>query len=160
MSSYFYYSANKPKEALKEILLVDEMFKDQSFHQHLVVLRHFNAGDTVSALQYLQKTLATNPMWEEFRAYADQVFLVYKTSGLNGIINLLYEKPPNSWYAVQMDSLDLAIHYLEQAFEIRHFMTIEYILDPDYKKLHDDPRFMEIVDKTGLTPYFNKRYKK
>jgi TolB-like protein/AraC-like DNA-binding protein len=160
LSSYFYYVENKPKEALKEILLVDEMFRNQSFHQHLVVLRYLNAGDTVSALQYLQKILATSPFWEEFRAYADQCFLVYKTSGLNGIYNMLYEKPPNCWYAVQMDSLDLGIHYLEQAFEIRHLMTIEYILDPDYKKLHDDPRFMEIVDKTGLTPYFNKRYKK
>lgn len=160
LSSYFYSGENKPKEALKEILLVDEMFGNQSFHQHLVFLRYLNVGDTVSALHYLQKILATSPFWEEFRAYADQCLLVYKTSGLNGIYNLLYEKPPNSWYAVQMDSLDLAIHYLEQAFEIRHFMTIEYILDPDYKKLHDDPRFMEIVNKTGLSPYFNKRYKK
>jgi len=159
ISSYFYYRENKPKEALKEILLVDEMFRDQSFHQHLVFLRYLNVGDTVSALQYLQKILATSPFYAEFRAYTDQVSLVYKASGLNGIFNLLYEKPPNGWYAVQMDSIDLAIHYLEHAFEIRHFMTIEYILDPDYKKLHNDPRFQEIVDKTGLTPYFNKLYK-
>ncbi|MFZ5431063.1 MAG: helix-turn-helix domain-containing protein [Bacteroidota bacterium] len=160
MSSYFYYRENKPKEALKEILLVDEMFGNQSFHQHLVFLMYLNAGDTVSALQYLQQVLETSPYYEEFREYADQCLMVYKTSGLNGIYNLLYEKPPNGWYAVQMDSIDLAIHYLEKAFETRHFMTIEYILDPDYKKLHNDPRFMEIVDKTGLTPYFNKRYKK
>jgi TolB-like protein/AraC-like DNA-binding protein len=160
LSSYFYSAENKPKEALKEILLVDEMFGNQSHHQHLVFLRYLNVGDTVSALQYLQKILATSPFYEEFRAYADQSLLVYKTLGLNGIYNLLYEKPPNCWYAVQMDSLDLAIHYLEQAFKIQHQIMIEIILDQDYKKLHDDPRFMEIVDKTGLTPYFNKRYKK
>jgi TolB-like protein/AraC-like DNA-binding protein len=160
LSSNLYSGENKPKEALKEILLVEEMYGNQSFHQHVVFLYYLEAGDTVSALQYLQKILATSPLWEKFREYADQSFLVYKASGLKGIYNMLYEKPPNCWYAVQMDSLDLAIHYLEQAFEIRHLITIEYILAPDYKKLHDDPRFMEIVQKTGLTPYFNKRYKK
>jgi TolB-like protein/AraC-like DNA-binding protein len=159
LSSYFYYIENKPKEALREILLVDEMFGNQSFHQHVVFLRYLNAGDTVSALQYLQKILATSPFWEKFRAYADQCLLVYKTTGLNGIYNMLYENPPNCWYAVQMDSLDLAIHYLEQVYEKRHLITIDYILDRDYIKLHNDPRFLAIVDKTGLTPYFNKRYK-
>ncbi len=159
-SSYFYYNANKAKEALQEILLVEGMIGDQSFYQHIVFLRYLNAGDTISALQYIQKIFATSPLWEEFKPYADQVLPVYKSSGLKGIYQMVYKNPPNCWYAVQMDSLDLAIHYLEEVYENRHPITIDYILDRDYKKLHNDPRFLEIVDKTGLTPYFNKRYKK
>lgn len=159
-SSYFYYIDNKAKEALQEILMVEGMIGDQSFYQHMVFLRYLNSGDTISALQYIQKIFATSPLWEEFRAYTDQVFPVYKTSGLKGLYQMVYKIPPNCWYAVQMDSLDLAIRYLEDVYKNRHPITIDYILDPDYKKLHNDPRFLEIADKTGLTPYFNKRYKK
>ncbi len=160
LSSYFYYTDNKAKEALQEILLVEGMIGYQSYHQHIVFLRFLNAGDTISALQYMQKIFETSPLHEEYKVYADQVLQVYKSSGLKGIYQMMYKNPPNCWYAVQMDSLDLAIHYLEQVYENRHPITIEYILDRDYKKLHNDPRFLEIADKTGLTPYFNKRYKK
>ncbi|MBW6535308.1 MAG: helix-turn-helix domain-containing protein [Mariniphaga sp.] len=159
-SSYFYYTANKAKEALQEILMVEGMIGDQAYHQHVVFLRYLNAGDTISALQYMQKIFATSPIHQKYKVYADQVLPVYKSSGLKGIYQMMYKNPPNYWYAVQMDSLDLAIRYLEQVYENRHPITIEYILDRDYKKLHNDPRFLEIADKTGLTPYFNKRYKK
>jgi TolB-like protein/AraC-like DNA-binding protein len=159
-SSYFYYEGNNAKEALKEVLMVDGMLGDQSFHQHIVYMRYLKAGDTLSALQYMQKTFTTSPYYKQFKELANQVIPVYKSSGLTGVYKMMYKNPPNLWYAVQMDSIDVAIHYLKQVYEIRHPMTIDYILSKDYVKLHNDPRFLEIVDKTGLTPYFNKRYKK
>lgn len=159
-SSYCYYHENKPKEALQEILLVEGMVGDQSAHQHLVFTRYLNAGDTISALHYAQKIFTSNPLWNNFKTIADQVIPIYESSGLKGLYQMMYKTPPNCWYAVQVDSLDLAIHYLEQICERRHSLTIDYILDRDYLKLHNDPRFMAIVEKTHLTPYFNKRYKK
>ena len=72
----------------------------------------------------------------------------------------MYKVLNKYWYAVQMDSIDTAIRYLEQAYENRHLNMYDYVLTKDYVNMHNDPRFLEIVDKTGLTPYFNKRYKK
>jgi tetratricopeptide (TPR) repeat protein len=159
-SSYFYYNENKSKEALQEILMVEGMLGDKSAQQDAIFQRYLSAGDTVSALQYMQRNFATNPAWKEFKGLADQVFPVYQSSGLKGIYQMMVKKPPNCWWAVQMDSLDLTIKYLEEAYGNRNVHLIEWVLDPDFKKLHNDPRFLEIVDKTGLTPYFNKRYKK
>ena len=159
-SSYLYFCANQPKNALQEILLVDGMVGHQSSHQHVVFVRYLNAGDTISALKYAQKKYASNPLWADFKAIADQVITIYESSGLKGLYQIMYKTPPNYWHAVQVDSLDLAIHYLEQICERRHFVLTEYVLDRDYNKLHNDPRFLAIVEKTHLTPYFNKRYKK
>ena len=75
-SSLLYYDENKDKEALKEILLVEGMLGDQSEQQELVFRCYLSAGDTLSALQYMQKNLATNPLWKPFQAYEDQVFPV------------------------------------------------------------------------------------
>lgn len=160
ISSSLYYYENKPKEALQEMLVVDRMLGDQSDQQEIVFIRYLSAGDTVSALQYLQRNFATNPKFEKYKTLADQLSPVYKSSGLKGILQMMVTKPPNCWWAVQMDSLDLAIHYLQIVYKNRNPLTIDYIFDPDFKKLHNDPRFLEIVDKTGLTPYFNLRYKK
>jgi TolB-like protein/AraC-like DNA-binding protein/TPR repeat protein len=159
ISCALYYDENKPKEALQEMLVVEGMLGEHSDQQEIVFISYLSAGDTVSALQYLQRNFATNPKYKQYKAFADQVFPVFQSSGLKGILQMMVDKPPNCWWAVQMDSLDLAIHYLEILYKNRHPITIAHILDPNSKKLHNDPRFLEIADKTGLTPYFNLRYK-
>jgi hypothetical protein len=72
----------------------------------------------------------------------------------------MYKTPPDYWYAVNMDSLNTAIYYLDEAYKSRSPRMARLVLDNQYVKLHNDPRFLEIVNKTGLTPYYNLRYKK
>ena len=73
---------------------------------------------------------------------------------------MMFKNPPDYWYAVQLVSLVAAIRYLKPAFENRQPNMDYLLLGLDFEKLHDDPRFLEMVDKTNLRPYFNKRYKK
>lgn len=159
-SSYLYYGENKPKQALAEMLMLEQMQGNQFDQQEYTYWCYLNAGDTVSALQYMQKGFETNPSLKEFKKYADQIFPMYKLSGLTGIYRMMYKKPPNYWYAVQMDSIDAAIRYLNITYENRRSGLYTLLLNSDFVKLHNDPRFLEIVEKTHLTPYFNKRYKK
>jgi TolB-like protein/AraC-like DNA-binding protein len=159
-SSYFYYGENRPKEALQEILKVQEMLGDKFDQQSYVFWCYLNAGDTISALQYMQHTFETQPKYEKFKAYANQIFPVYKTSGLTGLYRVMYKFSPSYWYAVQLDSIDVAVRYLQKYYESKEPTMYALILNRDFVKLHQDPRFLEIVDKTHLTPYFNKRYKK
>lgn len=157
LSSYQYYQENKPKEALQEILLIEEMLGDQFYEQSYVFWCYVNAGDTISALQVMQKTFETKPEYMEFKRYSNQVLPIYRSSGLTGLYRMMFKNPPDYWFAVQMDSLDAAIHYLEPAYENRQPNMDYLLLGRDFERLHDDPRFLDIVDKTHLTPYFNKR---
>jgi tetratricopeptide (TPR) repeat protein len=159
-SSYLYYGENKPKQALAEMLMLEQMQGNQFDQQEYTYWCYLNAGDTLSALQYMQKGFESTPSLEEFKKYANQIFPVYKTSGLAGIYRMMYKNPPDYWFAVEMDSTDAAVSYLKIAYEYRRSGLYTLLLNRDFVKLHNDPRFMEIVEKTHLTPYFNKRYKK
>jgi TolB-like protein/AraC-like DNA-binding protein/Tfp pilus assembly protein PilF len=160
LSSYQFYQENNGEKALQEILLVEEMLGDKFDEQPYVIWCYLDAGDTVSALQLMQKTIETRPEYTQFKAYAYQIFPVFKSSGLTGIYRILYKFQPDYYLASQIDSIDAAIGYLEKAYE-NQVPNMDYLtLSRDFKKLHDDPRFLEIVDKVHLTPYFKKRYKK
>jgi TolB-like protein/AraC-like DNA-binding protein/Tfp pilus assembly protein PilF len=160
MSAYFYYQEKKAKEALKEVTLLENLLGDQSSHQGELFVCYLYAGDTLSALEYMIKQLETNPEYRKFQPYANQIMTIYKAYGLSGIYRMIYKTPPEYWYAVNMDSLNTAIYYLDEAYKNRSVRMARMVLDRQYEKLHDDPRFLDIVDKTGLTSYFNLRYKK
>lgn len=164
ISSYLYYQEDKGHEALQEISLVEAMLGDKFDEQTYVYWCYLDAGDTLSALQLLQKIIATNPLYEEYKAYANQIFPVYYSSGLTGLYRMIYKNRPDYftdyYIATQIDSIDAAILYLEKKYE-NQVPNMDYLtLSREFKNLHNDPRFLEIVEKTGLTPYFNKRYKK
>ncbi|GAB1451607.1 hypothetical protein MASR2M47_16630 [Draconibacterium sp.] len=160
MSAYFYYQEKKAKEALKEVSLLESMLGNQSAHQGELFVCYLYAGDTLAALEYMKKGFETNPNYREYQPYANQIIPIYKTYGLAGLYRMMYKTPPDYWYAVNMDSLNTAIYYLDEAYNNRSPRMARMVLDIQYVKLHNDPRFLEIVDKTGLTPYYNKRYKK
>jgi TolB-like protein/AraC-like DNA-binding protein len=164
LSSYLYYQENKGKEALQEISLVEEMLGDKFDEQSYKFWCYLDAGDTVSALQLMQKTFETRPEYEQFKAYSSQVFPVYKSKGLTGLYKMIFNNRSDSffdyYFASQIDSIDLAIRYLDKQYQNQEPHMAYLTLSREFKKLHNDPRFLEIVDQTNLTPYFNKRYKK
>jgi TolB-like protein/AraC-like DNA-binding protein len=163
ISSYLYYQEYKGEEALQEILLVEEILGDKFNEQTYVYWCYLDAGDTLSALQLLQEIFETNALYEEYKANANQVFPVYYSSGLTGLYRMIFKNRSDYfidyYFASQIDSIDAAIRYLEKKYE-NQVPNMSYLtLSREFKKLHNDPRFLEIVYKTGLTPYFNKRYK-
>jgi len=53
---------------------------------------------------------------------------------------------------VQMDQVDRAMEYLQKAVDT-HEVNLGFIrVDPDLRPLHDDPRFLELLDLAGLKP--------
>jgi len=51
---------------------------------------------------------------------------------------------------VQMDQPDLAIDYLNKAVDTREVNFAFIRVDPDLRPLHDDPRFLRVLDRAGL----------
>ncbi|WP_073165880.1 hypothetical protein [Tangfeifania diversioriginum] len=160
LSAYFYYQEQKAEEALQEVLILEELLGDQADHQGELFVCYLYAGDTVSALQMMKKYFETSPDYSEFKAYANQILPVYNAYGLSGLYKMMYKNPPGYWYAVNMDSLNTAMNFLDEAYKNRSPRLAHMLLDRQYEKLHDNPRFMEIVEKTHLTPYYSLRYKK
>lgn len=53
---------------------------------------------------------------------------------------------------VQMDEPDRAIEYLEKAFDSREANLAFIRVDPDLQPLHDDPRYLQLLETAGLKP--------
>lgn len=52
----------------------------------------------------------------------------------------------------QMNQPDLAMEYLEKAMQAREVNFAFIRVDPDLVPLHDDPRFIQLLDRAGLKP--------
>lgn len=57
--------------------------------------------------------------------------------------------PPLSWarYAVALGEKDMAMDYLEQAYEKRQFRLLCAVTDPRYDPLRNEPRFQQLLQK-------------
>lgn len=67
--------------------------------------------------------------------------------------------PPMGWvwgYMVAGD-FDKAFEYYHRALDDRQHLALEAIVNPTYKLLWADPRFDEILKRTGLDKYFPER---
>ena len=53
---------------------------------------------------------------------------------------------------VQMDQPDLAMEYLEKALQTREINFSFIRNDPDLRPLHNDPRFLELLERAGIKP--------
>jgi TolB-like protein/Tfp pilus assembly protein PilF len=52
----------------------------------------------------------------------------------------------------QMDEPDLAIEYLEKSVDVREVNNAFIRVDPDLRPLHDDPRYLQLLERAGLKP--------
>jgi tetratricopeptide (TPR) repeat protein len=52
----------------------------------------------------------------------------------------------------QMDEPDRAIEYLNNAVDSREVNSAFIRVDPDFRPLYDDPRFLQLLERAGLKP--------
>jgi tetratricopeptide (TPR) repeat protein len=147
MSAYFYYQEKKAKEALKEVTLLENLLGINQSHQGELFVCYLYAGDTLSALEYMKKQLETNPDYRKFQPYANQIMTIYKAYGLSGIYRMIYKTPPEYWYAVNMDSLNTAIYYLDEAYKNRSSEWREWFLTASMKSYMTIQGFWRLLTK-------------
>jgi TolB-like protein/Tfp pilus assembly protein PilF len=76
--------------------------------------------------------------------YLDQLILIAEESTNNYILVAAA--------LVHMDQIDRAMEYLEKSFEAREVNNSFIRGDPDFRPLHDDPRFISLLNQAGLEP--------
>lgn len=90
-------------------------------------ISHYHGGDLEKARQYL----------EQIMAIANENS--FRFSVVASVLS-------------QMEEPDLAIEYLEKALE-SHEVVFGFIrTDPDFRPLHGDPRYLDILKRAGLEP--------
>jgi adenylate cyclase len=81
---------------------------------------------------------------EEARQYLDQMKeIAEETSDKYSVVAAAL---------TQMGELDLALEYLEKALNVREVNFAFIRFDPDLQPLHDDPRFLKLLERAGLEP--------
>jgi hypothetical protein len=68
----------------------------------------------------------------------------------------------SAWWNVILGNKDETVYWLERTLEypspLGHYSNL-ITTNPDFDFLRNDPRFLGIVDKFGLTPYHNGNVK-
>ena len=57
-----------------------------------------------------------------------------------------------AWFYTRLGEKDLAIEWLQKAYEERNMSLIELYTDPSWDSLRPDPRFADLLRRIGLAP--------
>jgi tetratricopeptide (TPR) repeat protein len=164
VSSGFYYCEGEFKNAIDECNVLQEL--DPEFGNGACYWDKFYIyimqEDDIKAVAELQKALQIDTLTAKV---ANHVKELYNRSGKTGLLNWLIEMElqapsPNSlkladWYAMN-DQRKEALNWLEKAFKERLPQVVNISKDPIYNNLRSEPRFIELINKMGLSEYANR----
>ena len=171
LNSWIYYFEEKYKEGIDACFAGQDLNPNSLDNNWLFVLHYVKLGEGEKAARVLQSIFEQFPAT---RQYADTIMDVYNKSGTEGIFTWLINLNLNNpipleglnghpfyiawWYAI-IGNREKSVYWLEKTIEAKmipyHYFDL-ITNNPDFDILRDDPRFLAVIDKAGLTPY-NKR---
>lgn len=161
ISSILYYNKSKFNETLKEYQEIKLLEKKRTSALGSFKIYYLQKNDS-SAFNELKLMLQADTSTIK---YVPEIENKYKENGVEGLMNWLIEKRISnpeliklylpSFYALSGNK-EKAIEYLEKDFTDNNNQICRIISNRDLAILHDDPRYLKLVDKMGLMPYFKK----
>jgi TolB-like protein/AraC-like DNA-binding protein/lipoprotein NlpI len=174
LNAYIYYFEGKYREALQACEVARDMNEDYLLTDWLFFLNYAKLGDGKKAAEELQNIVRTAP---DTGKYADEIPEIFNKSGIEGLFTWMTDVNINRpmavfglsgepffiawWYAILGDK-ERSIYWLEKNMEQkrkRHAFFDLIATNPDFDILRDNPRFLAIIDKIGLTPYLTRKSK-
>ncbi len=171
LNSWIYYFEEKYDEALLACTLAYDYNPNFSSNHWLFVLNYAKLGEGEKMKEKL-KGIAR--MYSGTDDYESCIEKAYREEGIDGLFKCLIDINKNNpikvegmnghpffiaWWNAIIGNDDEAIYYLEQtvAAERKPYHYFNLICtNPDFKRLYNNPRFINVVDQIGLTPYFKK----
>ncbi len=145
-------------EALETVKRIQEVIPgSDDFPFYLFFVTYFHMGKDSLAIEALQKSIAGDTSVIKTVRYA------YDKSGMNGVLNFLigWMKTKSSrayiniaWCYSMLKENQSSLIWLEKTMEDRNPDIVFIAIDPDFKILRDEPRFLALIDQMGLTPYY------
>jgi tetratricopeptide (TPR) repeat protein len=161
VSVWFYYCDGEFKNAIDECNVLQKL--DPEYGNGHPYWRKFyiyiRQDEQDKAIEELQKAMQMDTLLSKEVNLAKEV---YNKSGIEGILAWLIKSEiqnpsPNSlkladWYAM-LDQRKEALNWLEKAFKERIPQVVDISIDPIYNNLRSEPRFIELINKMGLSEY-------
>jgi len=171
LNAWIYYFEERHKEAIEACHIARDLKPDYIYTNWLLFLNYAKLDDGMKAAEELKEIVRVAARTSQ---YDDEIMDACNRSGVKGLLAWLIDininKPVPAeglsghpffiawWYAITGDR-ENSIYWLERNMEAKR-KVYEYFnliaTNPDFDILRDDPRFLAIIDKIGLTPY-NKR---
>lgn len=170
LNSWIYYFEEKYRKALETCTIAHDYNPNFSSNHWLFVLNYAKLGEGEKMKQQLQ-TIAKN--YSKSDIYTSDIQNAFDTSGIDGLFQWMIDTNKNnpisveglnghpfyiSWWNAILGNEDEAVYWLEKVLDEKripyHYFNL-IATNPDFRILHDNPRFLKITDKIGLTPYFH-----
>jgi TolB-like protein len=174
LSAWIYYFEEKYDKAIEDCIVARDLNPNFTDNKWLFVLNYAKLGEGEKMALELQ-SIATQYSGKD--EYTKEIMEVYGKSGINGLFTWLIDINKNNpikvegmsghpfyiaWWNAILGNKEEAIYWLEKNLEhprpLYHYFNL-IATNPDFDILRDDPRFLEIVDKMGLTPYHKRQAK-
>ena len=171
LSAWIYYFEKKYGKAIVECKVARALNPDFVDNNWLFVLNYAKLGEGEKMLHELQSIIKKYSRDEK---YLEEIQMDFNEKGISGIFMWLDDVNQNkpikvegmdghpfysAWWNAILGNQNEAIYWLERTLEyprpLGHYSNL-ITTNPDFDLLRDDPHFLEIVDKLGLTPYHKR----
>ena len=168
LSAWIYYFEKNHEKAIEASKTARDLNPIYSSNNWLFVLNYAKLGEGEKMLQELQSIIKNYTRDEK---YLEEIQIAYNEKGISGIFTWLDDVNQNrpipvegmdghpfysAWWNAIQGNKNEAVYWLERTLEdprpLGHYSNL-ITTNPDFDLLRDDTRFLEIVDKFGLTPF-------
>jgi TolB-like protein/AraC-like DNA-binding protein len=171
LSSWIYYFEKKYDMAIEDSRIARDLNPDFIDNNWLFVLNYAKLDEGEKMIQELQSIIKK---FTRDETYLDEVQVAFEKNGINGIFSWLIDVNNNkpvpvegmdghpfysAWWNAILGNKDEVIYWLEQSLEYpRPLGHYSYLIttNPDFDIMRNDPRFLVIIEKMGLTPYHTR----
>jgi len=159
LSSKIYYNQSYFSKSLEAIKKCYELQKEFPLVHAYEFRVYWRLGEEEKSYEALRKILANEPVYD-----VETTDSIFKSSGLISVINWKIEidipraEDGNDYCSLALihgliGKDEQALYWLEKAIESGECPEMSFRLE--FKNLHDNPRYIALLDKMGLTEYFH-----
>jgi TolB-like protein/AraC-like DNA-binding protein/Tfp pilus assembly protein PilF len=168
LSAWIYYFEKEHEKAIEASKTARVLNPNYSSNNWLLVLNYAKLDEGEKMLQELQSIIRDYTRDEK---YLEEVQIAYDAKGIIGIFTWLDDVNQNkpipvegmdghpfysAWWNSILGNMNATVYWLERTLEdprpLGHYSNL-ITTNPDFDFLRDDPRFLSIIDETGLTPF-------
>jgi len=172
LNSWIYYFEEKYQDGIDASFAGLDLNPNSSDNNWLFVLHYVKLGEGEKAAKALHDNF---DRYQVTRIYSDEILDAFNESGIKGMFTWLIDFNINRpipleglsghpyyiawWYAI-LGNREQSIYWFERAIEAEtrplHYFNL-IANNPDFDILRNDPRFLAVIEKTGLAPYHKRK---
>jgi TolB-like protein/AraC-like DNA-binding protein len=171
VNAWIYYFEKKYDKAIEACIIARDLKPNFLDNTWLFFLNYAKLGEGEKAVKELQNIVGTCPGTDK---YAEEISDTYNKSGIKGLFSWLIDvnmhKPIPvmgmdgypfyiAWWNAILGNKEESIYWLQKNMESKNKLYFFFDLIatcPDFNILHDDPRFLRIIEEIGLALYHTR----